>query len=53
MSSDFTQPHFKATPEGVVVIGHCGGPEPINGFEPCFTNDGPPPALCSCVCYPS
>jgi len=53
MSSDFTQPYFKPTQEGVVVIGHCVGPQPINGFELCFTNDAPPPSLCSCVCYPS
>jgi hypothetical protein len=50
MSTDFPRPFFKQTDEGTVVIGICVGSEPINGFEACITDEGPPPPLCTCVC---
>jgi len=49
MSVDFSQPWFKETDSGIVVIETCVGSDPINGFEPCRA-DGTEPLACRCVC---
>jgi hypothetical protein len=52
----YSQPSFKITPEGVLLIDTCGGGTSEPGFEHCPTGeasaDDPPECACACALAP-